>query len=634
MQKNWIGKSEGCSIKFKSSIGDIIEVFTTRPETIFGATFLAISPNHSLSKKLAEGNDEIKTFLASISSGSTSQEFIEKQEKLGVDTGISVEHPFLNKKIPVFIANFVLMDYGTGAIFATPAHDERDYEFATKYNLPIIEVIQSDGNDGVPYIGDGLLFNSDFLNGTTVTDARRIAIDKLCEIGIGRRETFYKLRDWGVSRQRYWGCPIPMVHCEKCGAVPLREEDLPVLLPDDVSFDRAGNPLDHHSTWKHTICPVCGGNALRETDTLDTFVDSSWYFLRFCIDDSKNPDLLDRENIHQWMQVDQYIGGVEHAILHLLYARFFTKALAECGFINIREPFKNLFTQGMVCNATYRLENGEWVFPNQVRKNSNGDFELAETGEKVIVGNIEKMSKSKKNVVDPDVLVKTYGADSLRLFVVSDTPPEKDFLWSDEGLEGCWRFINRVWRMFVFAKSRGVGASECREEIDADLLSPELKEMYINFHRLTKNITDSFEDRAMNKAVAYIRECVNGVYARLDVIEDNKEVFSVVIRDIIKMLSPIAPHICEEAWSNFGFEAMVSEADWPIYNEQYLRASIINLPIQVNGKLRGTVDVLVDDPEDVVFEKALNIVTVQNAIAEKTVKKKIFVKGKIINFVV
>lgn len=638
MQRNWIGKSEGCSIKFKSSIGEDIIVFSTRPETIFGATFVALSPGHEISKKLAEKDEKIKEFLESVKAGSTSVEAREKQDKLGIDTGITVNHPFLDKKLPVFIANFVLMDYGTGAIFATPAHDERDYDFAKKYNLPIIKIIEADenveGGAELPYTGDGVIIESDFLNGLRVAEAKKRGIDKLCEMGIGERKVFYKLRDWGVSRQRYWGCPIPIVHCEKCGIVPLPEGALPVLLPEDVSFDKIGNPLDFHPTWKDVTCPICGGKAHRETDTLDTFVDSSWYFLRFCVDDPKNPNLLSEKDIAEWMPVDQYIGGVEHAILHLLYARFFTKALAECGFTNIREPFKNLFTQGMVCNNTYKLENGEWQFPYQVKKNDNGSYELIETGEKVIVGRTEKMSKSKKNIVDPDEIISTYGTDALRLFVVSDTPPERDFPWSDDGLEGCWRFMNRLWRLFVYVQSKGVCFAKCSEKIEFEKLRENIQKMYKDYHLTIKNVTEALEARAMNKAVAYIRELVNVLYANLDDIENNLSVFSIVIRDLIKMLAPISPYICEEVWQMLGFVGLVSESQWPQYDAKYITVEMINLPIQVNGKLRGAIDVKVDENEDAIFEKALGVHTVQNAIAGKTIRKKVFVKGKIVNFVV
>ncbi|MDR2795028.1 MAG: leucine--tRNA ligase, partial [Holosporaceae bacterium] len=536
----------------------------------------------------------------------------------------------------VYIANFVLMDYGTGAIFATPAHDERDYEFAVKYNLPILEVIRPDEDaldKSLPYVSGGSVINSDFLDGLSIPEARRSAIDKLCEIGVGEREKFYKLRDWGVSRQRYWGCPIPMIHCEKCGIVPLADEDLPVLLPDDVTFDKPGNPLDRHATWKQVKCPRCGGNATRETDTLDTFVDSSWYFLRFCVNDHQNPDLLSSPDVQQWMPVDQYIGGVEHAILHLLYARFFTKALADCGFIKIREPFKNLFTQGMVCSVTYQKENGEWLSPDEVTRNLEGTMEEAATGEKIIIGRVEKMSKSKKNVVDPDTIIKNYGTDALRLFVVSDTPPEKDFPWSDEGLEGCWRFINRLWRLFIFAKSQGVCASECSHNLNIDGLNNNVQKVYKAFHHTIKNVTHALDERGMNRAVAHIRDCVNSLYSCLNDVKENKPVFSVIIRDLIKLLLPMVPHICEEAWHMLGFENLASDHNWPSYDEKYLIKSTITLPVQVNGKLRGSVEVSIDDPDEMVFQKALEIDNVKNIIGTAKIKKQIFVKGKIINFV-
>ena len=633
MQRNWVGKSEGCSIRFQCSNGENIEVFSTRPETIFGSTFVAISPDHPLAKNLAYQNAEINAFIAEVKKGTVAQEFLDKQEKLGINTGLTVKHPFFDKQLPVYIASFVLMNYGTGAIFATPAHDERDYDFAVKYGLPIEKIISAKGEDeALPYVGDGELINSDFLNGLSVSAARKLVIEKICEQNLGDRKTFFKLRDWGVSRQRYWGCPIPMVHCPHCGIVPLREQDLPVRLPEDVTFSGAGNPLEMHSTWKHTKCPVCGKDALRETDTLDTFVDSSWYFLRFCVED--NIDLLKKDDISYWMQVDQYVGGIEHAILHLLYARFFTKALTKCGFINVNEPFKNLFTQGMVCSVTYKNQNGEWLFPNEVKRNPDGSYEAIATGEKVIVGRLEKMSKSKKNVVDPDMIVKAYGADALRLFVISDTPPDRDFPWSDEGLEGCWRFINRVWRLFVYLKSRNVNAKECNAIIDVNSLSDELQKVYKSFHQTIKDVTDSIEDRMMNKAIAFIRDSVNSVYSELDLVDENKPLFSHIMRDLIKLLAPIAPHICEEMWSEFGGAGLVSENDWPVYDERYLQNNVIALPVQVNGKLRGTINVSAEDGEEKVFEQALTLANVQNAIAGKTIRKKIFVKGKIINFVV
>ncbi|MDR1551294.1 MAG: leucine--tRNA ligase [Holosporaceae bacterium] len=638
MQRNWIGRSEGCSITFKTSKGEDLVVFSTRPDTIFGATFLAISPDHSMARKLAETDSKVANFIKEFKKGSVAQEFLDRQEKTGVYTGVTVDHPFLDRKLPVYVANFVLMNYGTGAIFATPAHDQRDYDFAKKYDLPIERVVASpnENNDELPYLDDGILVNSDFLNGLTVDKAKKAIIQKLCDIGAGKRETFFKLLDWGISRQRYWGCPIPIVHCSKCGIVLLNNEDLPVLLPGDVAFEQPGNPLDRHPIWKHTKCPQCGGGAVRETDTLDTFFDSSWYFLRFCVDDANSSDLLNKDDLASWMSVDQYVGGVEHAILHLLYARFFSKALTECGLANIREPFANLFTQGMVCSVTYRKENGDWLFPEEVRRTISGGYEVIKTGENVIVGNLEKMSKSKKNVVDSDDIVKKYGADTLRLFIVSDTPPDRDFPWSDDGVEGCWRFLNRLWRLFVYAHSCGVGAKRCYgiENLAFENCEKHIHQLRKDFHRTVKNVTDALEEKAMNRVVAYLRDCVNSIYQLVDDIDTHIDAFSIIIRELLKLLAPIVPHICEEAWDMLGFEGLVSNASWPSYEAKYLEISMINLPIQVNGKLRGTIDVAVNMDEEMIFARALAVPTVQNSISGKSVKNKIFIRGKIINFVV
>lgn len=634
MQRNWIGKSQGCSIKFTTNTTEELTVFSTRPETIFGASFIAIAADHELAKKLAEQNIEIKNFVQELKKGSVSQQELDKQEKVGMNTGITVKHPFLDKQLPVYIANFVLMNYGTGAIFGCPAHDQRDYDFAVKYNLPIERVIEAmDGSNSLPYEDDGTMIGSDFLNGLSVKDAKERIIDEFCKLGLGERKIFFKLRDWGISRQRYWGCPIPIVHCSKCGMVPANEEDLPLLLPEDVQFTGNGNPLEQHPTWKKTKCPVCGCDATRETDTLDTFVDSSWYFLRFCLDPSNRKE-LNSADIKKWMPVDQYIGGIEHAVLHLLYARFFTKALAECGFIDIREPFKNLFTQGMVCSVTYRKEDGTWLFPNEVEKDENGNYVTIDGGEKVVVGRLEKMSKSKKNVVDPDVIVKTYGADAVRLFVVSDTPPDKDFPWSDEGLEGCWRFINRFWRLIAYAKANGVHENNCRQDLDIDNLETDLLSMYKNVQSAIKKIGDAFENRMLNKAVAYFRDSVNAVYGVLDKLAEHTDLFAVVMRDLLKLFAPIAPHICEEGWKELGFAGLVMNSDWPKYDEKYLQTATINLPIQVNGKLRGTIAVDANAAEDEIFSMALEVQNVKQAIGDKQIRKHIFVKSKIVNFVI
>ncbi len=453
MQENWIGRSEGARVYFGIAGGDErIEVFTTRQDTLFGASFVALSPNHPLAQRLAEDNPELAEFIAECNRMGTSEAVIETAEKRGCATGLEAIHPFdPNRRVPVYVANFVLMEYGTGAIFGCPAHDQRDLDFARKYGLPVIPVVLPPGADPArftigadAYVEDGTLFNSGFLDGLPVAEAKRAAGERLEALGRGERTIAYRLRDWGVSRQRYWGCPIPVIHCSRCGIVPVPERDLPVTLPEDVSFAVPGNPLAHHPIWKHVACPRCGGPAERETDTFDTFFELSWYFLRFC--SARDDRAFAREAVDYWMPVDQYIGGVEHAVLHLLYSRFFTRALKQCGYLDLEEPFAGLFTQGMVCHQTYRSEGGEWLFPEEVDRNSGGDY-VDPAGRPVVVGRIEKMSKSKKNVVGLDTIVDTYGADTARLYLLSDSPPERDLEWTETGIEGIWRYVNRLWRM-------------------------------------------------------------------------------------------------------------------------------------------------------------------------------------------
>ncbi|MDR2416623.1 MAG: leucine--tRNA ligase, partial [Holosporales bacterium] len=447
MQEHWIGRSQGLTFHLRVNGEKApLSVFSTRPETIFGASFIAIAPHHPLAEQLTHQNPNLKEFIHACDRLPTATADLETMEKQGFDTGLTVQHPFIaDKTLPVYIANFVLMTYGTGAIFGAPAHDTRDFEFATKYRLPIVPVVSPPHQEPLPYTGDGAMINSAFLNGKTVQEARAYLITEAEKTGCGKATVFTRLRDWGVSRQRYWGCPIPVIHCPHCGVVPVPEEDLPVLLPDDVSFTTPGNPLDHHPTWKHVTCPVCGQSAKRETDTLDTFVDSSWYFLRFC-----SPRLeeapFDPKAVQYWMPVGYYIGGVEHAILHLLYARFFSRALNVCGYSVPKEPFQRLVTQGMVYHPAYKDEAGAWLFPEEVEK--CGDTYVKRSDKTpVTICRAEKMSKSKKNVVDPDTIVCKYGADAVRLFILSDTPLDRDLEWSDEGIEGCWRFINRIWRL-------------------------------------------------------------------------------------------------------------------------------------------------------------------------------------------
>lgn len=626
MQKNWIGKSEGAEIVFNCvNASESILVFSTRPETIFGATYVAISPNSDLALKLSQNNSKIKAYLNEQKKKSVSISVIDKQDKTGIDTGLKVKHPFLDKELPVFIANFVLYDYGTGAIFATPAHDERDFEFASKYKLPIIEVIES--NETLPYTKDGILKNSRFLDGLNLKEAKEKIILEIENRKIGARKKYYKLRDWGISRQRYWGCPIPIVHCEACGDVLVED----VLLPEDVEFLSSGNPLEQHKTWKYTKCPKCGKEACRETDTLDTFVDSSWYFLRFSTPKSEE-ELFNLNNISHWLPVDQYIGGVEHAILHLLYARFFTKALKKCGLIENSEPFKTLLTQGMVCNASYKSQDGRWLFPEEVMITNDGVYIEIATGLEVTVGRSEKMSKSKKNIVDPEKIINKYGADAVRFFIVSDTPPEKDFDWSDEGLEGCWRFMNRVWRLCMLAKSKGVGADSIKN-FSGDVSKDEV-EIFKIYNKTIKNVEASIESHNMNKSVAFIREFINNLYANMSVLEKNISLYSVIMRDLIKIMSPFTPHISEEIWKRFGFKNMVSDSLWPSYDARYVEDKEISIAVQVNGKLRGTININIDATEDKAFLEALKIQNVSNFIGQKPIRKKIYVKGKIVNLVI
>src|SRR5437763_12657303 len=453
MQEKWIGRSEGARVLFPiARRKETIEVFTTRPDTLFGASFLALSPHHPLAQKLAKSDPTLSESIAECHRLGTSEAAIEAAEKRGYRTALQAVHPLDPKRrVPVYVANFVLMEYGTGAIFGCPAHDQRDLDFARKYGLPVIPVILPPGEDpaqftigDTPYVEDGIAFNSDFLDGLSVPDAKRTVGERLEQLGQGERTIAYRLRDWGVSRQRYWGCPIPIIHCSKCGIVPVPEQDLPVTLPQDVSFNEPGNPLDRHPTWKYVTCPVCHGAAQRETDTFDTFFESSWYFLRFC--SARAPVAFDRAAAEYWMPVDQYIGGVEHAVLHLLYSRFFTRALKRCGYVDLDEPFAGLFTQGMVLHQTYQNSADEWLFPKEVTEADGGRL-VDPSGHPVSIGRLEKMSKSKKNVVDLDDVVDTYGADTARFYLLSDSPPERDLEWTATGIEGIWRYVNRLWRL-------------------------------------------------------------------------------------------------------------------------------------------------------------------------------------------
>ncbi|TNE36095.1 MAG: leucine--tRNA ligase, partial [Alphaproteobacteria bacterium] len=556
-------------------------------------------------------------------------------------TGLTVAHPFdANWQLPVYVANFVLMEYGTGAIFACPAHDQRDLDFARKYNLPVRPVVIPEGEDPTTfevgdeaYVGDGKLANSDFLNGLGVKDGIRAAIEKIESQNMGHGTVQYRLRDWGISRQRYWGCPIPVIHCEGCGVVPVPAADLPIKLPDDVSFDKPGNPLERHPSWKHVACPSCGKDATRETDTFDTFIDSSWYFARFC--DTKAEQPTNREATDYWLPVDQYIGGVEHAILHLLYARFFTRAMKATGHIGLAEPFEGLFTQGMVTHETYRDAKGGnsgWLSPDQIIKR-DGKVVHAETGEAVIVGGIEKMSKSKKNTVDPEDMIEQYGADTARWFVLSDSPPERDFEWTEAGIEGSWKFTQRLWRTLTENLDKAAPMKSAAPG-DFNELATSLRR---DVHKAVDGVTRDIDNFHFNKAIARIYDLTNKVNAAAQKITDGEgESFALreALESLVIMVAPMMPHLAEEAWAELGQTQMVVDTPWPKADPALLVEDKIIMPIQVGGKRRGEIEVAPDEDAKKVEEAALAVETVQKAIGDKPVRKVIVVPGRIVNIVV
>lgn len=637
MQTNWIGRSEGARVVWPLEGRDeSVEVFTTRPDTLYGASFIALSPHHPLTAELAETTPALRDFVAECDRLGTSEEAIETAEKKGFDTGLRAVHPFdPTWTVPVYVANFVLMEYGTGAIFGCPAHDQRDLDFARKYGLKVTAVVAPKDRDAAEFAaeleasaeaftGDGVAINSGFLDGLAVEDAKRAAIACVEELGRGTGTVQYRLRDWGVSRQRYWGCPIPIIHCESCGVVPVPEDQLPVELPKDVTFDAPGNPLDRHPTWKHVDCPVCGKAARRETDTFDTFFESSWYFARFCsphVDDKP----FDRDAVDYWLPVDQYIGGVEHAVLHLLYSRFFTRAMAECGYLGVAEPFDGLFTQGMICHETYKSEAGKWLDPTEVEKRGEDLVQVAD-GSKVILGRSEKMSKSKKNVVDPNHIIDTYGADAARLFMLSDCPPDRDMDWSDAGIEGAWRYLNRLWRLAQ----------------DADPSAPALDgvpdgeagKLVRLTHRTIAQVGEDLEKLRFNNAVARVRELSNAVAALEQGDAAAKAAYRFGIETVIRLIAPMCPHIAEEAWQTLGNTAMLVESPWPSHDPALLEDDTVTLAVQVNGKLRGTVEVARAASKEDAEKAALALDAVQPWLDDKTIRKVIVVPGKIVNIVV
>ncbi|MSP67081.1 MAG: leucine--tRNA ligase [Alphaproteobacteria bacterium] len=638
MQENWIGRSEGLRFTFALAGREGgLEVYTTRHDTLFGATFCALSPNHPLAESLAQSDPGLRGFLAECSHLGTSEEAILRAEKKGYDTGLRALHPFRpGVTLPVYAANFVLMEYGAGAIFGCPAHDQRDLDFARKYGLDVIPVVAPKGAGADFAVADvafleqegALMINSDFLNGLGVAAAKEEVARRLEAAGVGTRTVNYRLRDWGVSRQRYWGCPIPVIHCEGCGIQPVPAKDLPVTLPEDVTFDQPGNPLDRHPTWKHVPCPACGGAARRETDTFDTFFESSWYFARFC--SARAPEGLEPTQVGYWMPVDQYIGGIEHAILHLLYSRFFTRALKACGYPSVDEPFAGLLTQGMVCHTTYREQGGEWLYPEQVRIETDGTLRRADTGAPVVAGRSEKMSKSKRNVVDPSPIIAAYGADVARLFMLSDSPPERDLDWTDAGVEGARRYLNRLFELVGDALP---SLPPARAPLPG-ALSPACAALRRVVHKTVAAVTGDLERFHFNRAVARARELTNAL-AELDEIGPaaaavRREGFEALVR----LIAPMTPHIAEELWRRLGHAGLVADAPWPEAEPALLVDESVTIAVQVNGRLRATLEVLRDCGEEELRRIALAAPNVQSHIGAKPVRKVIVVPNKIVNVVV
>ena len=650
MQRNWIGKSEGALLRWKIA-GDTqvdgfneIECFSTRPDTIFGASFIAIAADHPIARKLAEKNAKLKDFIDECHRKGTSTAEIETAEKKGFDTGLKVVHPFDDKwEIPVYVANFVLMEYGTGAVFGCPAHDQRDLDFANKYELPVRPVVLPEGADPDSFVvteeahtEDGIMINSGFLDGLKPKAAFEEVLKRLSgQMLNGRpqaeRKVQFRLRDWGISRQRYWGCPIPIIHCDDCGDVPVPRADLPVKLPEDVTFDKPGNPLDRHPTWKFVKCPRCGKPARRETDTMDTFVDSSWYYARFTAPWENEP--TNKDAIRKWLPVDQYIGGIEHAILHLLYSRFFMRAMKMTGHVNIDEPFKGLFTQGMVVHETYHNKDG-WVAPADIRieeKDGVRRATLLSDGSPVEIGSIEKMSKSKKNVVDPDDIISSYGADTARLFMLSDSPPERDVIWTEAGAEGAHRFVQRVWRLI---SSSAEILAHVKPQAGTKGAALDISKAA---HRTLAKVADDIEKLAFNRAVARLYELVNKLAPELQNLEQADDEMKAALRQaldfFIIMISPMTPHLAEECHAALGEKNLVAQMSWPHYDPALIVDNEITIPIQINGKKRGDLTIARNADQSTIEKAVLALDFVQSNLAGKKPKKIIVVPQRIVNVV-
>ena len=645
-QKNWIGRSEGLEMTFAIEGAKLpkklqkMVIFTTRSDTIFGASFMAISPEHPLAQHVAAKNEALAAFIEECRKIGTTEEALARAEKKGFDTGVVAVHPFKpDVKLPVYVANFVVMGYGTGALFGCPAHDQRDLDFARKYGRPVVPVVLPPGQDAATfaiadeaYLGDGTIINSEFLDGLTIEQAK----DKVATLhgggGTGARKVNYRLRDWLISRQRYWGCPIPVIHCETDGIVPVPNDQLPVKLPDDVTFDQPGNPLDHHPTWKHVACPKCGAPARRETDTMDTFVDSSWYQFRYTAPHADTP--TDKKALKYWAPVDQYIGGKEHAVLHLLYARFFTRGMKATRHVQIDEPFASVFTQGIVIHETYRSENGDWLMPSEVRIEGEGAERKATalaTGRPVEIGPVEKMSKSRRNVVDPDDIIAHYGADTARLFILSDSPPDRDFIWTETGVAGAGRQVQRISRLIDEVAAKHPLKPKAPKPAS---FGPEAQALRRTAHKILNSVSQNIEGLRHNVAVAQIYELTHALSAAL---EKSGEGLDWAVREVaelyVQMIGPMLPHLAEDCWARLGYNTLLADQPWPEAEPGLLVDDEITIAVQVNGKRRGELTITRTATKDEVEAAALKLETVARALEGRSPTRVIVVPQRIVNVV-
>ena len=648
MQKNWIGRSQGLQFSFELEdeegelLAEKLTVFTTRHDTIFGASFCAVAADHPISISAAQNSSEIEEFRKECASLGTSQEVIEQAEKKGIPLGVYARHPFNKElRLPIYAANFVLMGYGEGAVFGCPGHDQRDLDFANKYGLPVIAVVapsdQHDltitdkaytDNDG----DDTIMINSDFLNGLSVQEAKDEIAKRMEENKTGEQKINYRLRDWGISRQRYWGCPIPVVHCSSCGIIPIKNSDLPVILPDEANFDQPGNPLDRDEEWKSVSCPSCGKDATRETDTFDTFIDSSWYYARFCSPNSAKP--VEPANADYWLPVDQYIGGIEHAILHLLYSRFFSRGMKITGHVALKEPFANLFTQGMVIHETFKNPTEGWIMPTDVNwVNDNWVHRI--TGEPVIIGSPEKMSKSKKNVVDPEEIIEQYGADTARWFMLSDSPPERDIEWTSAGAEGAWKFTQKLWRCINQISSITSSKKIKTSKIPQNFTEPALQ-LRKFCHKSLDAVGIAIETLRFNRAIAHIHEFVNQLSNTLRIENTNSEDEFALLESaeiLCHIISPMMPHLAEECWQTLGNETLLTSEKWPQADKNLLREDHISIAVQINGKRRAEITIAKDAEKSEIEELALNLDNIKRYLEGISVRKVIVVPNRIVNIV-